>query len=98
MIYTIIISLLTEKLFHLLRPQSFSFEILSEFIDTFVKFSNFMPQGWGVFVHNECPEGRPFVVNDCPRGTVFAPFKSCPGRGMVLDEIDTCIIFHTLRF
>ena len=24
-------------------------------------------------------------------GRVFAPFKSCPG-GMVMDEIDTCII------
>ena len=25
-------------------------------------------------------------------GRVFAPFKSCPMGGMVLDEIDTCII------
>ena len=47
MIYTIIISLLIEKLFYLLRPQNFSFQIGSEFIDTFVKFSNFMSQGWG---------------------------------------------------
>ena len=34
------------------------------------------------------------MQNDCPGGRVFAPFKSCPGglsRGMVMDEIDTCI-------
>ena len=29
--------------------------------------------------------------NDCPVERNFAPFKSCPG-GMVLDEVDTCII------
>ena len=32
-IHTIIISLLVEKPFHLLRPESFSFQIVSEFID-----------------------------------------------------------------
>ena len=32
--------------FYLLRPQSFSFQIISELIDIFVKFSNFMSQGW----------------------------------------------------
>ena len=80
MIYTIIISLLIENRFYLLRPQSFSFEIVSEFIDTFLKFSNFMSQGWGVFVHNDCPGGRV-----CSLQVVFR------GRGMVLDEIDTCI-------
>ena len=76
MIYTIIISLLIEKLFYLLRPQSFSFQIVSEFIDTFVKFSNFMSRG-GVFDSLFCPEGRVFVYSDCP-GEGFAPFKSCP--------------------
>ena len=35
MIYTTTISLI-EKLFYLLRPQSFSFQIVSEFIDTFI--------------------------------------------------------------
>ena len=34
--------LLTEKPFYLLRSQSFSFEIVSEFINTFVKFSNYV--------------------------------------------------------
>ena len=47
MIYTIIISILIEKLFYLLRPQSFSFHIVSEFIDAFMKFSNFISRGWG---------------------------------------------------
>ena len=47
MICTIIISLLIEKLFYLLRSQSFSFQIVSKFIDTFVKFFNFMSQEWG---------------------------------------------------
>ena len=78
MIYSFIVSLLIEKLFYLLRPQSFSFQIVSEFIDIFVKFSNFMSQG-GAFDSLFCPKERDFVQYDCPRG------------GVVLDEIDTCI-------
>ena len=84
MIYTSIISLLIEKPFYLLSPQSFSFQIVSEFIDIFVKFSNCMSRGWG-FDSLFRPEGRVFVHNDCPVGSVFAPFKSCPGK-MVMDE------------
>ena len=42
MIYTLIINILNEEPFYLLRPQGFSFQIVSEFIDTFAKFSNFM--------------------------------------------------------
>ena len=78
MIYTIIISLLIEKPFYLLRPQSFAFKIVSEFIDTFVKFSYFCPGG-GAFDSLICPKGRVSVHNDYPGGRVFAPFKSCPG-------------------
>ena len=78
MIYTLIISLLTEKPFYLLSLQSFSFQIMSEFIDIFVKFYNFMSRG-GTFDSLFCPEGRVFVHNDCPGGRVFASFKSCPG-------------------
>ena len=37
--HTLIISLLIEKPLYLLRLQSFSFQIVSEFIDIFVKFS-----------------------------------------------------------
>ena len=88
MIYTITISLLIEKLFYLLRPQSFSFQIASEFIDTLC------PKG-EAFDSLCFPEGRVFVHNDCPVRRVFAPFKSCPrglsGGGGGLDEIDTCI-------
>ena len=77
MIYTLIISLLIEKLFYLLRPQSFSFQIVLEFIDIFVKFSNFMSRGWG-FDSLFCPEGRAFVHNDCPGG-VSLPSSRVPG-------------------
>ena len=68
MIYTLIIGLLIEKLFYLLSPQSFSFQlIVSEFIDMFVNLSNFM--SWGrAFDSLFCPEVRVFVHNDCPRG------------------------------
>ena len=90
MIYTLIISLLIEKPFYLLSPQSFSFQIVSEFIDIFVKFSNFMSRGWGFW-----PEGRVFVHNDCPGERFLLPSSRvsgvCPGGGMVMDEIDTCI-------
>ena len=70
-----------EKSFYLLSPQSFSFQIVSEFIDIFVKFSNFLFLYFGgAFDSLFCPEGRVFVHNDCPGGgRVFAPFKSCPG-------------------
>ena len=92
MIYTIIISLLIEKPFYLLRPQSFSFQIVSEFIDTFVKFSNFMSQGWGFWLP-VLSWGEGFCTQWLSLGEGFVPFKSCPGGGgMVLDEIDTCII------
>ena len=81
MIYTIIISLLIEKPFYLLRPKGFSFQIRSEFIDTFVKFSNFMSQGWGID-SLFCPEGRGFAHNDYP-GEGFCSLQVVPpgGRG-----------------
>ena len=91
--YILIISLLIEKPFYLLSPQSFSFQIVSEFIDMFVKFSDLMSLG-GTFDSLFCLEGRVFVHNDCLQGRVFAPFKPCPGDspgGVVMDEIDTCI-------
>ena len=78
MIYTLIISLLTEKPFHLLRPQSFSFQIVSEFIDIFVKFSNLMSRR-GAFDSLFCPEGRVFVHNDCPGGGFLLPSSRVPG-------------------
>ena len=84
MIYAIIISLNIEKLFYLLRPQSFSFQIVSEFIHSW-NFLTLCLKG-GAFDYLFCPERRVFVHNDCPGGRVFA--------GMVLDEINTCIIIH----
>ena len=62
----------------MLRPQSFSFQIVSEFIDIFMKFSNFMSQGWG-FDSLFCPEGRVFVHNDCPGGGFLLPSSRVPG-------------------
>ena len=53
---------------------------MSEFIDIFVKFSNFMSRGWG-FDSLFCPEGKAFVNNDCPELRVFALLKLCP-RGL----------------
>ena len=47
MIHTLIISLLIEKPFYLLRPQSFSFQIVSESIDIFMKFSDILSRGGG---------------------------------------------------
>ena len=70
MTYALIISLLIGKRFYLLRPQSFSFQIVSEFIDIFVKFSNFMSRD-GAFDSLFCPEGMVFVHNNCPRGGGF---------------------------
>ena len=95
MIYTSIVSLLIEKPFYLLRSQSFSFQVESEFIDTVVGFSNFRSRRWG-FCSLFCPKGRVFVHIDCLWGRIYAPFEECPGFfrgwGMVLDEIDSCII------
>ena len=77
MLYTLTISILIEKPFYLLRPPSFSFQIVSEFIDTFVKFSNFMSRGWA-FDSLFCPEGRVFVHNDCPGGGYLPPSSHVP--------------------
>ena len=78
MIYTLIISLLIEKPFYLLKPQSFSFQIVSEFMDTFVKFSNFMSRGWGLSLP-VLSRGEGVSYTMIVRGRVFAPFESCPG-------------------
>ena len=93
--YTIIISLLIEKPFYLLRPQSFSFQIVSEFIDTFVKFSNFMSQGWGFWLpvlslgEGSCTQWLSQGEGFCSLQVVSRGFV--PEEGMVLDETDTCI-------
>ena len=63
---------------YLLRPQSFSFQIVSQFIDTFVKFSNCMSQGWGFWLP-VLSRGEGILHNDCLKGRVSAPLKSCPG-------------------
>ena len=85
MIYTLIISLLIEKPFYLLRPQSFSFQIVSELIDRFVKFSNFMWFWVGLLTPCFVPrEG--FFYTMIVQGRGFLPPSSrdpgdCPGEG-----------------
>ena len=101
MIYTLIILILKEKPFYLLRPQSFSFQIVSEFKDTFVKFSNFMSWGWGFLTPCSVPRGGFLYTLIVPGGGFLLPSScvlgACP-RGMVLDEIDTCIMEQLLLF
>ena len=58
-----------------------SFQIVSEFIDTFVK--SFMSQA-GTFDPLFCLEGRVFVHNDCPRGGFLPPWSM--SRGFILGD------------
>ena len=87
MMYTLIISLLIEKPFYLLSSKSFSFQIVSEFIDIFVKFSNFMSRG-GAFDPLFCLEGMAFVHNDCP-GEGGCSLQVVSRR--FVPGVDTCI-------
>ena len=82
MIYTVIVSLLIGKPFYLLSPQSFSFQIVSEFKDIFVKLSNFMLYVPGVGLLTPCsvPRGA-FLYTMIAPGEGFAPFKLCT-RGL----------------
>ena len=64
----------------MLSPISFSFQIVSEFIDIFVKFSNFMSVTRGGFLYKMIVPGGGFLL---PSSRVLG--------GMVMDEIDTCI-------
>ena len=78
MIYTSIITLLVEKLFYLLSPKSFSFQIVSGFIGMFVKFSNFLSPRVGLLTPFSVRRGGLSYIM-IVLGRVFAPFKSCPG-------------------
>ena len=96
MIYTVIVSLLIENPFYLLSPQSFSFQIVSEFIDIFVKLSNFIPYVPGVGLLTPCsvPMGA-FLYTMIVPGEGFCSLQVCTrdlSRRGVMDEIDTCIL------
>ena len=67
---------------------------MSEFTDIFVKFSNFMYKGVGLLTPCSVPREGFLYTMVVPGGRVFAPFKSCPGGGMVSDEIDTLIKYR----
>ena len=65
---------------------------MSKFIDTFMKFFNFMSRGVGLLTLCFVPRGGLLYTMIVPGGRVFAPFKSHPGglsRGMVMDELIT---------
>ena len=57
---------------------------MSEFINIFVKFSNFMSRA-GAFDSLFCLEGRVFAHNYCPGGGFLLPSSRvsgvCPGEG-----------------
>ena len=92
-------SLFIEKPFQLLRPQSFSFHIVWEFIlislwilclkgGAFDSLLIFVPR-WGFLCTMIIP-GERFLL----------PFKSCPGfvaGGGRLDEIDTCVCHRYVK-
>ena len=82
MIYTLISSLLIEKPFNLLRPHSFLFQIVKEFIDIFVKFTNSRSRG-GAFDSLFCPKGGLLYTTIVLREG-FAPSSRllgvCPGE------------------
>ena len=78
MIYTVTISLLIEKLFYLLRPQSVSFQIASEFIDTFI--DTLCPKG-GAFDSLFVPRGGFMYTMIVPREGSLLPSSRVPGGG-----------------
>ena len=85
--WTLIISLLIEKPFYLLSPQSFSFQIVSEFINMFVKFSNFMSRGWGLLTPLSIPRGGVLYTMIVPGSPGFCPLRVV-SRGFVPREGD----------
>ena len=83
--WTFPLSLPIEKQLYLFRPQSFSFQIVSEFTNTLWNFLTSCPVG-GAFDSLYCLEGRVFVQNDCLGGRVLLPSSRvsgvCPRGGL----------------
>ena len=75
MIYPLIISLLIEKPFYLLRPQSFSFQIVSEFYRYICEIFTLYVRGVGLLAPCSVPMGGFLYTIIVPGGRVFAPFK-----------------------
>ena len=92
MIYTFTISLLIAKQFYLLRPQNFSFQIVSEFID----FLTSCPVGGqGILTPCFVPRGGVLYTMIVPGGGRVFPLQVMSWGfvlgGIVLDEIGNCI-------
>ena len=92
MVYTLTISLLMEKPFYLLRPQSFSFQIVSEFIDIFVKFFKFYVSGVRLLTLCFVLKEGFLYTTIVQGGGDFLPPSSRVRQEIVLDVVDTCII------
>ena len=65
---------------------------MSEFIDIFVKFSNFMSRV-GLLTPCSVPRGGFLYTMIVPGGGFLLPLSRVPG-GMVMDETDTSIIWR----
>ena len=48
--------------------------------------------GSGDFVSFFQPRGRSFALKSCPQAGILRKKNSGPGKGMVIGQIDTCII------
>ena len=90
MIYTLIISLLIEKPFYLLSPQSFSFQIVSRVHRYFFEILQLYVPGMGLLTPCSVPRGGFLYTMIVPRGGFLLPSSRVPGvcpGGMVMDEI-----------
>ena len=67
----------------MLSPQSFSFQMVSEFIDIFVKFSNFMSRGGFLYtmISFSVPSGGFLYTMIVPGGELLLPSSRVPGDG-----------------
>ena len=66
--------------------------ILMNFVDKDGTTKVYIPVHPWTFDSLFCPEGSAFVHNDCPGEGFLLPSSCVLGGGVVMDEIDTCIL------
>ena len=97
MIYTVIDSLLIKKTILFVKSTKLFISNsarVHRYICEIIKLYTLCSWG-GTFNSLFCSEGSVFVHNDCPRGGFLLPSSCVPGvcpGGVVMDEIDTCIL------